>query len=267
MRFFSIILVVLLSSCAGNPFTKFYYDRTNGLDLTKASYLEILKPGEKPLLYKGDNKDEDRIKMLENNYAMIGYSSFNAGNVNENGVFTQAQKIHATAIVLYSQYTSTVSGSVPLTLPSSQTSYTNVNGNVSGSGGYANYSGNATTTTYGTQTTYIPYNVQRYDYGATYWVKRKSTTFGAIPIDLSADKRAEIESNKGMLIEAVIKDSPAYRADIFRGEIITSIGSIDIYDMDSYQKALKKYQGKKTNIVIYRKEKLININVMFNKNA
>ncbi len=256
-----------MTGCAGNPFSKFYYDLTKGEDLTKYIHLTLLKEGQKPLLYKGTDKDEDRIKMLENNYVIIGYSSFNAGNVNENGVYSQAENIRATAIVLYSQYTNTVSGSVPLTLPDTQTSNTNFSGNVYGSGGYANYNGYANTTTYGTKTTYIPYNVRRYDYGATYWVQRKSTIFGLLPIDLDADLRAEIQSNKGMLVEAVIKNSPAFRSDIFRGDIVKTIGTIDIFDRNNYEEALMKYAGKMTRVIILRKGKLIEKEVLLNKNA
>jgi len=263
----AISFVILLTGCASNPFSKFYYDLTNGQDLTKFDHLTLLEKDKKPLLYRGKDKDDDRIKMLENNYIMVGYSSFNAGNVDEKGVFTQAKRIRATAIVLYSQYTNTVSGAMPLTLPDTQTSNTNVSGSVYGSGGYANYSGYANTTTYGTKTTYIPYNVQRYDYGATYWVQRNRTTFGLVPIDLDANLRAEIQSNKGMLIEAVIKNSPAFRADIFRGDILKSIGSIDIYTAKDYEDALKKHQGKVTKVIIFRNGKLIEKQVTFNNNA
>jgi len=268
MKLYLLLPIIIgLSACAANPFSKFYYDLTNGQDLTKLKHISLLEEGQEPLLYKGSDKDEDRIKMLENNYVMVGYSSFNAGNVNENGVFTQAKKVRATAIVLYSQYTNTVSGSMPLTLPNTQTSNTNISGNVYGSGGYANYSGYANTTTYGTKTTYIPYNVRRFDYGATYWVKRKNTTFGLIPIDLDANLRAEIQSNKGMLVEAVIKDSPAYRADIFRGDILKSIGTVNIYDIKNYEEALKKYAGMSVKVVILRSGKLIEKEVTFNNNA
>lgn len=259
--------VILLTACASNPFSKFYSDLTNGEDLTKFNHLILLEKGQKPLLYKGADKDEDRIKMLENNYTMIGYSSFNAGNVDENGVYSQAKKVHATAIVLYSQYTNTVSGSMPLTLPNTQSSNTNISGNVYGSGGYANYSGYANTTTYGTKTTYIPYNVRRYDYGATYWVKRKSITFGIVPVDLDADLRAKIQSNKGMLIEAVIKNSPAFRADIFRGDILKSIGTIDIYERSNLEEALNKYIGTMAKVIILRNGKLIEKEVIFNNKA
>lgn len=260
-------LIILLFACAANPFSQFYYDITNGQDLTKINHISLIEKGQNPLLYRGADKDEDRVKMLENNYIMVGYSSFNAGNVNENDVYAQAKKVQATAIVLYSQYTNTVSGSMPLTLPNTQTSKTNISGNVYGSGGYANYSGYVNTTTYGTKTTYIPYSVSRYDYGATYWVNRKYTTFGLILIDLDADLRAEIQSNKGMLVEAVINNSPAFWSDIFRGDILKSIGTIDIYDTNNYVEALKEYAGRTEKVVILRNGKLIEIKVTLNKNA
>ena len=265
MKHLAITLMVLfLSACAANPFSQFYYDQTGGIDLTTLNTVILPGLNEKPILYRGNTPEEDRIKMLENGYGIVGYSSFNAGNVNENDVFVQAKKVHASVIVLYSQYTNTVSGSLPLTLPDNQTSTTSAYGSVYGSGGYGTYTGSATTTTYGTKTTYIPYSVRRYDYSATYWIKMKEPRIGTYVVDLDADKRAEIQSNKGMLIEAVIKNSPAYRSDIFRGDILRKIGDVDIYDGKSFQEALEKYAGQTVSVIIYRDGEIIEKQIQLN---
>lgn len=268
MKAFILLGVVcLISSCTQNPFSQFYQDQTGGIDVTTIESVILPDPNQKPTLYNSNDPEIDRIKMLEDGYAMVGHSSFNAGNVNENDVFTQANKVHAAVIVLYSEYTNTASGSVPLTLPDNQTSTTNVYGSVNSSGGYGTYSGTGTTTTYGTKTTYIPYNVRRYDYGATYWIKIKGTTLGTFVVDMDADTRAKIESNQGVLIDAVVKKSPAYKADIFRGDILKSIGSIDIYSAEDFQAALKTYAGQSVTVVIYRSgekvEKKITLNNIF----
>lgn len=254
-------IALLIQGCAA-PFSKFYYDRTGGVDITTAPAV-VLSEG-KPKLFRGNKEEDDSLKMLEDGYALIGYSSFNAGNVDENGAISQAKKVHASVVIIYSKYTNTVSGTMPLALPDTQTSSTSIYGSAHGSGGYATYSGNAYTTTYGTKTTYIPYSVRRSDYMATYWVKLKPPTFGTHLKELTTEARQQIGSNKGMLINAVIKGSPAFHADIFRGDVLRRIGSVEIYSSESFQEALTKYQGQSVPVVIYRNGKKIEKEIKFN---
>ncbi len=47
--------------------------------------------------------------MMEDGYFMVGYSSFNGGNVDINGSLTQAKRVHASVVIVYSKYTNTVS--------------------------------------------------------------------------------------------------------------------------------------------------------------
>ncbi len=256
------VVVLFIQGCAA-PFSKFYCDRTGGVNITTVPTV-VLSEG-KPKLFRGNKEEDDSLKMLEDGYALVGDSSFNAGNVNENGAISQAKKVHASVVIIYSEYTNTISGAMPLTLPDTQTSSTSLYGSVYGSGGgSATYSGNAYTTTYGTKTTYIPYSVRRSDYFATYWVKLKTPVFGAHLQDLTTEIRQEIGSNKGMLISAVIKGSPAFHADILRGDILRRIGNIEIYSSESYEEALKQYQGQAVSVMIYRKGEKIEKEIKLN---
>jgi hypothetical protein len=254
----------IVSSCAQNHFSQFYHDRTGGVDVTTMESVVLPDPNKKPILYTGNDPERDRIKMLEDGYIMMGFSSFNAGNVNKNDVFIQANKVRASVIVLYSDYTNTVSGTIPLTLPDTQTSTTNIYGSINSSAGYGTYSGTGTTTTHGTKPTFIPYSVRRYDYGASYWIKTKSVRIGTFVVDMDADTRAKIESNKGLLIDVVVKNSPAYKADIFRGDILKKIGSVDIYSTEDFQTALETYAHQSVTVVIYRSGKEIEKQITLN---
>jgi len=221
-------------------------------------------PSQKPIVFNGKNQEEDWLKMTEEGYAEVGYSSFNSGEVDMQLAISQAKEVHASAVVLYSKYTNTVSGATPLTLPNTQTSTTNMNGSTYGSGGYGSFNGNATTTTTGTQTTYIPYNIRRYDYGASYWIKLKPPVFGARFKDLDADTRARLESNKGVEVIAVIKKSPAFNADILRGDVLKKIGSDEIYDSASCVDLFKKYKGQLVDIDIIRNGRVITKQIQLN---
>jgi len=254
-----LLTVGQLFGCAPNPYTKFYYDQSGGKDVLTMPQVVPPEPNAKPLLFQGGgDKNNDYIAMFENGYTNIGYSSFNGSNVNTDLALKQAIKVHASAIVLYSQYRNTVSGVMPLTLPNTQISTTNMNGTAYGSGGFGTFNGHATTTTTGTQTTYIPYNVDRYDYGATYWIKIKPPIFGVRYQDLNADTRAKLESNKGVEVIAVVKNSPEYKADIFRGDILRKVGAQDIYDSKSFSDSLERYKGQLVEVEIFRNGKTLN---------
>lgn len=254
--------LILLSGCAG-PFGQFYYDQTGGVDITQVP--SVLVSNDPPTLIRGSHPEKDGQKMLEDGYLIVGYSSFNAGNVNENDAITQAKKVHAAVVLLYSRYTNTVSGAMPLTLPDTQTSNTSMFGSVQGYGGSATYSGSAYTTTYGTRTTYIPYSVTRYDYFATYWIKTKRPVFGVHSRDLNDELRQQIGSNKGALVIAVVKGSPAFRADILKGDILRRIGTVDIYDVSSVQEALPQHAGEEVTVEILRNSTSIEKQVKLNQ--
>ncbi|MBO6801626.1 MAG: PDZ domain-containing protein [Balneola sp.] len=252
MKYLTIILPILLfSGCAPNPFSKFYYDQTGGVDITEIPTIELSE--DTPQVYRGNNVENDIQVMLERGYTMVGYSSFNSGNAKMRQAISQGKSVHAETIVMYSQYTNTASGAIPLTLPETETTTTNTSGSVYGSGGYGTYSGTETTTTYGSSTTYIPYNVNRYDYLATYWVKIKPPIFGVHYRDLNTSERQALETNKGIVITAVVNNSPAFLSDILKGDILKQFGSVEIINSESFQKAIQQYKGDTIQIEFLRK--------------
>ena len=260
---FTAVIIVLIQGCA-TPYSKFYVDLTRGADITTNP--KVVLTSEEPKLFNGNDPEKDALSMMENGYLMVGYSSFNAANVDLNGAIAQAKKVHASVILVYSKYTNTVSGVMPFTLPDTKTSTTSLYGNVYGSGGdWASYSGMATTTTYSSKTTYIPYSVNRFDYLATYWVKQKPLILGVRVKELPPEIRSEIQSNKGVLVTVVVKGSPAFRSDILKGDVIKRIGDTEIYDVESLMSTVPKYEGQKVVITIYRNGKLLNKEVQLNK--
>ena len=119
-----------MAGCA-NYYGKFYTDLTGGQNVLNDP--TVIIPKDKPKLFTGTEVEADRKRMLEDNYWLLGYSSFNAGGVDQNAALRQAAKIHADTVLVYSTYTNTVSGNVPITVPNTQTSYHS--GNIYGSGG------------------------------------------------------------------------------------------------------------------------------------
>jgi hypothetical protein len=159
IRAILLLTILVLTACATNPFVRFYQDRTGGIDLAK-SHRVVLPTGE-PKVFQGSNPETDHQRMLEDGYNLIGFSSFNGANVNASDALIQAKSIYAEIVLMYSKYTGTRSGVLPLTIPDTRTSTTTLSGSAFGTGGYGSFYGTANTTTYGTQTTYIPYSADR----------------------------------------------------------------------------------------------------------
>jgi len=244
-----LVMVLALIGCT-NPFTKYYQDRTGGVDLS--TWPNVILPTGEPKLFQGSNQDTDIETMLENGYYLVGFSSFNAGNVNMGAALTQAKRVHAEVVLFYSKYTGTRSGVMPLTVPDTQKSTTTLSGSTYGSGGFESFSGTANTTTYGSKTVYTPYSVDRYDYLAVYWIKGKPPVFGVHVKDLTPEIRQSIGSNRGLLVNVVIKNSPAFRADIFKGDILRKINDVDLYDAHNFSAIVAKFAGQKVIVTILR---------------
>ena len=262
MKIITILFAMLVLSGCANPYAKYYFDRTGGVDITKMP--NIVQYSGEPRLFNGQDRDEDAQRLSEDGYVLVGISSFNGANVDFAKAKSQARDIHAEVVMCYSSYSGTNSGVMPLTLPNNQTSTTNMTGNAYGSGGYANFNGTATTTSYGTQTTYIPYNVRRYEYFASYWARNKPAIFGVRIKDLTDEQRKESNGNKGLAVMTVIKGSPAFRSDLFKGDILKKIGETDMYEAKDFQAALQKYQGQNVKVQFVRDGKEQEKEVQFN---
>ncbi len=164
----------------------------------------------------------DERRMNESGHAQIGYSSFSAtGGTGEDLLVAHAKKVRAAKVIKYQQYQSTEQGVTALTLPDTQS--THHRGSISaygsdGASAYGNYSG--TSTTYGTTTTYIPYSRPRNEYLATFWVKMKSPVLGIRFRDPSTDEQTRAGTTRGAVIVAVVRGSPAHKADLVPGDLI-----------------------------------------------
>ncbi len=215
MKTISVTLVfLLLYGCAAlNPYSVYYTDRLNGRSPNSFPYVEVII-GE-PEIYSSDDLTRDSQAMRENGYFLIGYSSFNAGDINQNLAFQQAKNVGASIVIVSSKYTNTVSGSIPFKIQNPpKTSYTRESGTIYGGGDTYTYSGSSRTTAPGDYTTYnIPYNVNRSDYFATYWVKTKPPPLGLSVVNIPTDIRQIIKRNRGAFIDVVLNNSPAWYRD------------------------------------------------------
>jgi membrane-associated protease RseP (regulator of RpoE activity) len=198
-------------------------------------------------------------------YEVIGYSMFNSGTrENESAAIKQGQAVGADLVLIFSpQYTGSITSSMPLTTPTSTTSYTSGSATAYGPGGTTTAYGSATTTTYGSKTTYIPVTVHRSDYGAVYFVKPRFT-LGAYTRDLNDDERIAMETNQGAAVLTVVDGTPAFHADILPGDIIVSIDGSRVSNAEGFSTLIREHKGREVGIELRRGDRNIQKRVQLN---
>jgi hypothetical protein len=218
-----IVSLLFLGACAAEPFSRFYFDKTGGMDM--ATVPDVVVSQENPKLVPGTNPQEDELRMLEEGFRIVGYSSFNSGNtVDINQARAKAKKVHASVVLVYATYTGTISGA-----PWGEWS------NPYGDAGGGQFN-----------------KVNRFEYLAMYWIKLKPPIFGAQVKDLSPEMRRLIGSNKGVLVTAVIKNSPAFRAEIFKGDVLKRMNDVDLYNDQGLYEAVAHGAGKMVTVELLR---------------
>lgn len=253
-----VVLALCLEGCAANSYSRFYTS-TAPSPAMAARYL-VPTDGEPDIRYGSDQKS-DYLDMVENGYSLVGYSSFWAPPQSREAAVAAAYAAHAAVAIVYSSNARTVTQTTPVVdlsfvqdVLNPKTQTTQTSGTVYGGGGALNYSQTSTTTvprepkppqTVTTTSTVC-------DQFASFWAKAKTPRLGILPRDLSAEERAARGTNKGLVVAAVIKGSPAFAADVMRGDIITKIGDVTLTQQSDFESALDRYAGSGTDLAITR---------------
>ena len=169
-KIFLILFTLLILGCSStNPYADMYV-KTSEPDMVSNDKLP-LADSDITVINSKDTK-EDMVDVYENGYEMIGYSSFNTGDLSEKYVRTQALNVGATLVIYSKKFVSQDSELEPVFL------------NGFCYGGY--YSVNCT----GADWQYVLKS--RYDYLATFWIKTKLSGLGILVRDISQEKRKEL---------------------------------------------------------------------------
>ena len=217
-----------LSYAADNLFEK-NYTKQNNSDLQSM----VSKPDTK--MYLSNHKDEDNISMLENGYDLMGFSAFDAGDVPPESALAYAKAIHADTVLVYVKYGSEKTASSKIAALKEAAKKT---GEVDEKDLQAN----------GTQ----------YKYYASYWAKLPAPLLGLHIIKLKpaatgdVEEDAKAQADNGLKVLAVIKDSPAAKANLLRGDVLKKIGDVVLEQPDSLFAAVKQYQGQSVEIAYDR---------------
>ncbi len=246
----------LLTACASG-YSQFYRPAQGATPETIAALREAPPTGQ-PIVERAAPPGPDTTALLDayakRGYVLIGLSSFNSGRTeSEDAAIQQGRQVGADLVlILNPRYTGSTTTAVPLTTPTTTTSYSTGTATAYGAGGVVNAYGSGTTTTYGTTTTMMPLTIHRNDYGAGYFIKRKFS-FGALWRDLNDAERQELQSNKGVYVRLVVDNSPAYLADILPGDIILAIDGSPVLNQQSVSNELRVRAGQRVVVSLYRR--------------
>ncbi|MBK9589243.1 MAG: PDZ domain-containing protein [Sphingomonadales bacterium] len=210
----AMLLALSASAALANDWEKFYRPfEGSGTTLPSSQDPEIV------------SADGDPGKTVETmwrrGYGPIGASEFNSPNAKTADAIRFAKKLKARYVVLETRLASSTTSTLPLTMPHTTTSVTNGNASVNGSGGYATGTYSGTTTTYGSQTTYIPITINRFDKLAVYFGEVPKFGLGIMSRELASDELALVQTNRAIAVRYVRDESPAFLADILPGDILT----------------------------------------------
>jgi hypothetical protein len=243
----SIILLAGLIGCA-NPFQENY---ESTLERWPGGEVSRLLPynGDAVLVTSTDIKN-DAIRMMENGYLLLGRSVFRSSQVNIEAARDVAHELGAGVVMVEKKYATTVTGTVPITdwMPDREVTLKKIqviHGDVIETEVTKRVKGEFLTT-------YVPQTTNYYDYAATFWGKSIPPIFGVLVSALDDEAKKQIQSNKGVVIQAVIKNSPAYNADILRYDIITSFAGETVLDPDQFFNLVIKNKGHEVNVEINR---------------
>ncbi len=236
----SLIFFTLITGAQAdetNPYAQNYKEQNT-------NQLKSLDPNPDTKLYVSNHKEDDNISMLENGYDMIGSSGFSAFEASPDLALQHAKAIKADTVLIYKKYESAKTASSKLQLVKEAAK----------KGGEIDPND-------------LEEEATKYYFYASYWAKLPMPLFGVHIIKLkkqSSDNDAEAVEEPGLRVIAVIKDSPAAKAGIVRGDTLMKLGDVPMTTKDDLFAAVRKYAGQTIPVTIERKDEAAQLTVTLN---
>jgi hypothetical protein len=243
---FTGLLAAAMLFAGANAYEKFYQPSSDTDDAPPPYAAEPVVRGG-----TGD-PGQDLAQMYADGWTMIGYTQFNGGSASEKNARKQARAVGAEIVVMSSELISTETRWETINTPA--TARADTRGSVGGYGGVP-YDSSTKVDVQGK--TAVPVEVKHYAHYATYYRRLPRTGLGMLLDALKPERAAELGTNKGMVIISVRRSSPAFLADVFVGDVVTSINGKPIYDGASLTAA--KASPGKVQLALLRDGKPITI--------
>jgi hypothetical protein len=218
---------------ADNPYEKNYKAQNSG-------NLASLQANPDTKIFVSKHKDEDNITMLEDGFDLMGSSGFDAGNVLPELALQHAKAIKADTVLVYKKY-----GSAKTPVSKMQL----IKEAAKKGGGEVDAKDIASIE-----------DEPQYKYFASYWAKMPMPLLGLHFIKLATrdEETDKLIEKKGLKVLAVIKDSPAAKAGIARGDVLYKINDVILNKPEELPSLVRQLQGQNVTIE-YEREGAMNI--------
>ena len=263
-RFLALLLLVSLGACA-NPYRANYnstLDRLPGWAQNRFG-----PPAARPRLIETVNISTENWRLFEQGYAMVGYSKFDGPALDVKLALSEAKSRQADIVLVEKKFSKTLTETAAVTVwPANETTEIREEGRVTGGekGDRRISRRTEVTTTRGPETVYVPKQVDYYEHTASYWRKVSKPLFGVLLQDLTDDQRQTLQSNRGLVVKGVMTGSPAYEADILKGDILVKINGKAIVGASRFYEDLYSFAGKTVNFVLLRGKNALTRSVTMN---
>ena len=240
--FLSLSLVLfaftnMVQAAEENPYAKNYKEQNT-------YNLKSLNPNPDTKIFVSNHKEDDNITMLEDGYDMIGSSGFSATEASPDLALQHAKSVKADTVLIYKKYESAKTASSQLQLVKE-----------------AAKKGEAI------DPNDLVEEPTMYYFYASYWAKLPMPLLGVhiIKLKKNTDESADgVQALPGLKIIAVIKESPAAKAGIVRGDTVLKIGDMALAEADDLFAAVKKYAGQTVDVELERKGEPTKVSVAIN---
>lgn len=226
--------MMVLISCASTTNVAKFYTEVHSIESVPKECR--LAENENPKVFYSSDIQSDLYFMRSNYFQVIGYSAWN-GSVDAGGeealmsdIISFCKDKGAKAAIYSKKYTDTRNGiySVPLV---NNNYYTDSNG----------YIHSYTTTSYMTSS----YSVNRYNHDVYFFVPYSLSYIKAPKIgiefrELDSADRIKLQRNTGICVDIVYENSPAFFANLSRGDVIIEINGENILNAESYNSISSK---------------------------
>ncbi|MBC7757111.1 MAG: PDZ domain-containing protein [Bdellovibrio sp.] len=223
------LLVATKLFAAENLFEKNYKAQNN-------TNLVSLQASPDTKMYVSNHKDDDNISMLENGFDMMGSSGFATGEVPADLALQHAKAIKADTVLVYTKFGAAKTAASKMAV---------IKEAAKKGGGVV-------------EDKDLKEDPTQYDYYASYWAKLPAPLLGVhiIKLVLFAENEEEAAANKkvntGLKILAVIKDSPAAKAGLKRGDTLYKIADVELNKPEELSNVVRKHQGQNVAIEFER---------------
>lgn len=236
-----VMLALLLGACAAqkekptfvdplteNPYEKNYKGRVQLPDSKKV---------EAPKIFLGTDREADHAHLLEDGYDIIGYSNFEAADVDPAKLTEQAIRVKSDLALVYTKRVGGVPSAVMLDqAKDAMKAKKPVDPNAPPDGHLINVN-------------------RTYDYFASFWTKLPPPILGVHvksnrpSQENKVDQEVGSNTNLGVDVIAVIKGSPAAAIGLKRGDTLMKLAGVELTKPEMLTETTQRFAGQAVELV------------------